>query len=385
MPDRRIIHVDMDAFYASVEQRDNANLRGRPVIVGGDPAGRGVVSAASYEARKYGVHSAMPMSRALRLCPHAAVVRGRMDRYAAIGHEIRAIFEEYTPLVEPLSLDEAFLDVTGSLGICKSAENIGRMIKQAIRERTGLTASVGIAPNKFLAKLASDLEKPDGFVVITWENVRQVLDPLPVRAIWGVGPVSEKRLGTHGIRTIRQLREYPPDELRRLIGNAADLLIDLANGIDESAVEPHGRARSISAERTFPRDVEDADVLNATLLEQVEEVAGRLRADRLRARTITLKLRYGDFRTITRSRTFAEASDHTETLCRAAREVFAAWRAKESGPLRLIGFAASSMEGDEGRQLSLFAEPADVRGGRLDKAVDEIRKKYGSDTIRRRY
>ncbi len=385
MQNRQIIHVDMDAFYASVEQHDNPSLKGKPVIVGGDPAGRGVVSAASYEARRFGVHSAMPMKQAMRLCPHAVVIRGRMDRYVEVSRIIRGIFGQFTPLIEPLSLDEASLDVTGSLVTWKSAEHIGRTIKQTIRDRTGLTASVGVAPNKFLAKVASDLDKPDGFVVITEENKQEVLDPLPVRAIWGIGPVTGAKLQQHGIHTIRQLREYPPDALRRLLGNTADSIIELAHGIDDRPVEPTSRARSLSAEHTFPQDVADPNTLASTLLDQVEEVAARLRAERLRAKTITLKLRYGDFKTITRSRSFAESTDCTAALWKAAAEVFETWRSRAFRPLRLIGFAATGLEPDQGRQLTLFAEPEDVRQARLDRTIDEIREKYGFDTIRRRY
>lgn len=385
MQNRQIIHVDMDAFYASVEQHDNPSLKGKPVIVGGDPAGRGVVSAASYEARRFGVHSAMPMKQAMRLCPHAVVIRGRMDRYVEVSRIIRGIFGQFTPLIEPLSLDEASLDVTGSLVTWKSAEHIGRTIKQTIRDRTGLTASVGVAPNKFLAKVASDLDKPDGFVVITEENKQEVLDPLPVRAIWGIEPVTGAKLQQHGIHTIRQLREYPPDALRRLLGNTADSIIELAHGIDDRPVEPTSRARSLSAEHTFPQDVADPNTLASTLLDQVEEVAARLRAERLRAKTITLKLRYGDFKTITRSRSFAESTDCTAALWKAAAEVFETWRSRAFRPLRLIGFAATGLKPDQGRQLTLFAEPEDVRQARLDRTIDEIREKYGFDTIRRRY
>jgi DNA polymerase-4 len=385
MQNRQIIHVDMDAFYASVEQHDNPSLKGKPVIVGGDPAGRGVVSAASYEARRFGVHSTMPMKQAMRLCPHAVVIRGRMDRYVEVSRIIRGIFGQFTPLIEPLSLDEASLDVTGSLVTWKSAEHIGRTIKQTIRDRTGLTASVGVAPNKFLAKVASDLDKPDGFVVITEENKQEVLDPLPVRAIWGIGPVTGAKLQQHGIHTIRQLREYPPDALRRLLGNTADSIIELAHGIDDRPVEPTSRARSLSAEHTFPQDVADPNTLASTLLDQVEEVAARLRAERLRAKTITLKLRYGDFKTITRSRSFAESTDCTAALWKAAAEVFETWRSRAFRPLRLIGFAATGLKPDQGRQLTLFAEPEDVRQARLDRTIDEIREKYGFDTIRRRY
>jgi DNA polymerase-4 len=327
----------------------------------------------------------MPMKQAMRLCPHAVVIRGRMDRYVEVSRIIRGIFGQFTPLIEPLSLDEASLDVTGSLVTWKSAEHIGRTIKQTIRDRTGLTASVGVAPNKFLAKVASDLDKPDGFVVITEENKQEVLDPLPVRAIWGIGPVTGAKLQQHGIHTIRQLREYPPDALRRLLGNTADSIIELAHGIDDRPVEPTSRARSLSAEHTFPQDVADPNTLASTLLDQVEEVAARLRAERLRAKTITLKLRYGDFKTITRSRSFAESTDCTAALWKAAAEVFETWRSRAFRPLRLIGFAATGLKPDQGRQLTLFAEPEDVRQARLDRTIDEIREKYGFDTIRRRY
>ena len=238
----------MDAFYASVEVLDNPDLKGKPVIVGGDPNGRGVVAAASYEVRKFGVHSAMPMKQALKLCPHAIVLPVRMSRYVEFSHKINTIFERYTPVIEPISIDEAFLDVTG----CPlDAITIGNKIKKDIKEETGLTASLGIAPNKFLAKLASDLKKPDGFVVITEENKQQILDPLPVSVIYGVGKVTAKILQSHGIRTIAQLRQVPLEKLREIVGNFAGELLDLANGIDNRPVETGGRSKSISSEHTF--------------------------------------------------------------------------------------------------------------------------------------
>ncbi|MBN2127978.1 MAG: DNA polymerase IV [Sedimentisphaerales bacterium] len=380
---RRILHVDMDAFYASVEQFDHPELRGRAVIVGGDPKGRGVVSAASYEARAFGVHSAMPMAQALRRCPHAAILPVRMERYAEISQVIGAIFERYTPLVEPISLDEAFLDVTGSTNLFGSAERIGRAIKNEIQEQTHLTASVGIAPNKFLAKLASDLEKPDGFVVIDEPNKQAILDPLSVGKIWGVGKVTEKALLAHGIETIAQLRHSTQAELEAVIGRAAAELLRLARGEDERPVKPDRQRKSVSSEQTFATDVSDAAVLSSVLLEQVEEVAHRLRRQHLKARTVTLKLRYGDFRTITRSDTLCEATNVTQSLWEAAERIFRRWRARSAGPLRLLGMGASGLEDERAGQQLLFADPKEEKLKKLDEAVDRIRDRYGKNAVRR--
>jgi DNA polymerase-4 len=380
---RQIIHVDMDAFYASVEQRDRPELRGRAVIVGGDPKSRGVVSAASYEARKFGVHSAMPMAQAVRLCPQGVVLPVRMDRYAEVSHTIHAIFEQYTPLVEPISLDEAFLDVTDSIDLFGPAEQIGRDIKRQIREETQLTASVGIAPNKFLAKLASDLKKPDGLVVITDENKRETLDPLPVGKIWGVGKVTETTLHSHGIRTIAELRGSTCEQLKSIVGNAADELLRLARGEDDRPVEPDRERKSLSSEQTFATDVRDESILTSVLLEEVEEVAERLRRHHLKAKTITLKLRYGDFRTVTRSETLGEATNLTKPLWEAAGRVFRKWQTRSAGPLRLLGFAASGLEPEQAGQQLLFADPEQERLKRLDEAVDRIRDRYGKRAVRR--
>ena len=373
----------MDAFYASVEQYDHPELRGRAVIVGGDPHGRGVVSAASYEARAFGVHSAMPMAQALRRCPHAAVLPVRMERYAEVSHVIGAIFERYTPLVEPISLDEAFLDVTGSTNLFGSAEQIGWTIKDEIREQTHLTASVGIAPNKFLAKLASDLDKPDGFVTIDEPNKQRILDPLPVGRIWGVGKVTEKALRTHGIDTIAQLRRSTPAELEAIVGHGAAELLRLARGEDDRAVEPDRQRKSLSSEQTFATDVSDAAVLLSVLLEQVEEVAHRLRRKHLKARTVTLKLRYGDFRTVTRSDTLGEATNVTQSLWEAAERIFRRWRARSAGPLRLLGMGASGLEDERAGQQLLFADPREEKLKKLDEAVDRIRDRYGKNAVRR--
>jgi len=380
---RRIIHVDMDAFYASVEQFDHPEFQGKAVIVGGDARSRGVVSAASYEARKFGVHSAMPTAQAMRLCPHAVLLPVRMGRYAEISHTIHAIFETYTPLVEPLSLDEAFLDVTDSTDLFGSAEAIGRAIKTRIKEQTHLTASVGIAPNKFLAKLASDLRKPDGFVIVTEQNRQEILDPLPVGRIWGVGKVTERSLCARGIETIGQLRRCSPAELQRIVGNAAEELLRLARGEDDRPVEPDRRCKSLSSERTFATDVGDRDVLWGVLMEQVEEVAQRLRRRQLKARTITLKLRYGDFRTVTRSQTLGEASNLTLPLWKAAERVLRKWQTRSAGALRLLGFAASGLESERAGQQLLFPDPEQERLKRLDEVVDRIRDRYGQHAVHR--
>jgi DNA polymerase-4 len=380
---RQIIHVDMDAFYASVEQLDNPDLVGKPVIVGGDPKQRGVVSAASYEARKFGVHSAMPMSQAIRLCPNAIVLPVRMERYAEISQQIHTTFERFTPQIEPISLDEAFLDVTGSIQLFGSAEKIGRAIKDQIRENLGLVASVGIATNKFLAKLASDLDKPDGFVVITKENKQQILDPLPVSRIWGVGKVTEKALKSKGIDIIRQLRKAPPEILRSVFGDQTPHVLRLAQGIDNREVESSREAKSISSEQTFATDISDKDILLDVLLHQVEDVAQRLRLNDLEAKTITLKLRYDDFRTITRSSTFDQPTNTTKTFWQETQKVFLKWHKKSAGPLRLLGFGVSGLLKTGSGQHQLFPDPEKEKQKRLDEAFDKIRNKFGHDALRR--
>ncbi len=379
----QIIHVDMDAFYASVEQLDQPELRGKAVIVGGAAESRGVVSAASYEARQYGVHSAMPMAQAVRRCPHAVVLPVRMERYAALSRQIRAIFEHYTPLVEPLSLDEAFLDVTGSTNLFGTPEQIGRAIKREIKTQTGLTASVGIAPNKFLAKLASDLEKPDGFVIITEQNKQEILDPLSVGRIWGVGKMTEKALHAHGICTFADLRCRRVEELETIVGNGASDLLRLARGEDRRAVEPDRQCKSLSSERTFPSDIRDTTVLLNVLLEEVEEVAGRLRHRQLQANTLTLKLRYGDFRTLTRSATLREATNLTQPLWETAENVFRQWHRHSGGALRLLGFGASNLEPEGASEALLFSDPGTEKLKRLDQAVDAIRDRYGRRALHR--
>ena len=327
---RQIIHVDMDAFYASVETLDNPKLKDKPVMVGASPEQRGVVAAASYEARKFGIHSAMPMATAVRLCPKAVVLPVRMERYVEISNEIQEIFARYTPQIEPISLDEAFLDVTGSIGLFGTAEKIGRSIKNEIKNDLGLTASVGIAPNKFLAKLASELKKPDGFVIITEENKQEILDPLDISRIWGIGKVTEKALKAIGINTVGQLRQTDPAKLQNIFGNTTPHVLSLAKGIDHREVETVQTSKSMSSEETFAKDIRDKNILLKVLLNQVNEVAQRLREEKLEAKTITLKLRYGDFRTITRSSTLATAVSITAVLWKEAKDIFLKWHRNSS-------------------------------------------------------
>lgn len=384
---RQIIHVDMDAFYASVEQLDNPELLDKPVIVGGNPKARGVVSAASYKARKYGVHSAMPMSTAIRRCPQAVILPVRMARYTEISQQINAIFARYTPQIEPISLDEAFLDVTGSLTIWKTAKKIALLIKTQIRSELGLTASLGIAPNKFLAKLASDLEKPEGFVVITSQNAQTLLDPLPIEKIWGIGRVTSEKLKKHGIFTIANLRQCPQNQLKNLTGNSAQTLIQLASGIDDRPVMLPEKPKSISREKTFPRDISQADRLLAVLLDQVEDVSLRLRRENLKAKTLTLKLRSETFETISRSITLDEPTDLTETLWKNAKTIFHKWHRKfgNTKPLRLIGFAVSQLVDASSIQKRLFEEIKQIKQQKIDQTTDKIKAKYGRNSIKRNY
>lgn len=378
-----ILHIDMDAFYASVEVKDNPDLQGKPVLVGGTPEQRGVVAACSYKARQFGIHSAMPMSQALRLCPEAIVLPVRMSRYVELSKQIHQIFHNYTPDVEPISIDEAFLDVTGCIGIFGSAETIGKRIKADIKKQTGLAASVGIAPNKFLAKLASDLEKPDGFVIITEDNRQQILDPLAVSKIWGIGKVTNKELQKLGIHTIYQLRTAPKYKLSIIFKKQADDILKLTQGIDNRKVEPYTEAKSISAEETFATDTKEKDILLSVLQNQVEEVSQRLRAEKLQCRTITLKIRYGDFRTITRSMTMDKPTNTTQILLKEAQGVFNEWFKKSGGALRLLGFGTSGLSSEGAGQKLLFSDPQEEKQKKIDSAYDKIREKYGEDSLKR--
>jgi DNA polymerase-4 len=374
----------MDEFFAAVERLDNPRLAGKPLLVGGSAKGRGVVSTASYEARKFGCHSAMPMARAMRLCPQAIVLPVRGHRYSDMSRRVFEIFRRVTPLVEPLSIDEAFLDVTGTERLHGPALQVARDIKRSIREELGLVASVGVAPNKFLAKLASDLEKPDGLTVIDPGRIHEILDPLGVRKLWGIGPAAETALRRLGIRTVGQLRAFSARELSRALGNSAEHFLNLANGIDDRAVTPDHEAKSIGQEQTFATDIADREHLLSVLFEQTQEVAHRLRQAGLLARTVTLKLRHGDFTTLSRSRTLERPTDLTDVLWATAKEIFGDWARYGFEPLRLAGVTASNLESPVGQQLDLFSPPRDdTRQRQVDQAVDSIIEKFGKGSIRR--
>jgi DNA polymerase-4 len=376
-----ILHVDMDAFYASVEQRDRPELRGRPVIVGGT-SGRGVVMAASYEARPFGVRSAMPIVTARRLCPDAAYLPGRMALYAQISRQIREVMLSFTPLVEPLSLDEAFLDVHGCEGLFGPPPEIAQRIKLRIKEATKLIASVGVAPNKFLAKLASDHGKPDGLVIVPATGVAEFLAPLPVGRIWGVGARGEKRLHALGIHTIGELAAYPERVLADHFGEVGRHIWLLANGRDDRLVVADRQAKSLSTETTFAQDIGDRRVLRNWLLGLVDELAARLRAEGVRARTIDLKIRSSEFRTVTRSRTLTLATDATESLWQAAQELFERSLTRDLLPVRLLGVGATKLTRDAATQRQLFDEER-APGAALDRTVDAIRGQFGNGAIRR--
>ena len=378
---RAILHVDMDAFFASVEQLDDPRLHGKPVLVG--YAGpRGVVAAASYEARVFGCRSAQPMSVALRNCPHAIVMPVRFGRYREISDQVFQILESFTPIVEPLSIDEAFLDITDSLRLLGEPEAIARGIKDQIQRTTRLTASVGVAGNKFLAKLASDMDKPDGLTVIRPEDAESILAPLPVGRIWGIGPKTAGRLESLGIKTIGDLRKLPPDVLERRIGSDAEHYRRLAAGLDDRPVVIDREAKSIGQEQTFGTDLTDPDAVRDVMLEQAEEVARRLRWHNLRARAVVVKIRFGDFQTITRRWTLEEPTDVTIAIWQSARDLFDRWALKEFKPVRLIGVTASDLTGS-GAQLELFANPSAERQRKLDRVLDQISGRFGTDAIRR--
>ena len=333
---RRIVHLDMDAFYASVEQRDDPELRGKPVAVGGRPESRGVVAAASYEARAFGVRSAMPMARAVRLCPELVIVHPDFERYRGVSSEVMEILRRCTPLVEPLSLDEAYLDVTENAWGEPLGITVARRLKQEILEQTGLTASAGVAPNKFLAKIASGYRKPDGLTVIAPERVESFLQELPVEALWGVGPVTARKLRNIGLERLVQVRTVDMDLLRRTVGSLADWLRQLSHGDDPRPVEPHRDAKSSSTENTYAEDLLSMDSIRAELDRMARENAEWLERHRLTARTITIKVRYSDFRTITRS--------HTLSLPTSDSDVIASWAVElatrtDAGrrPVRLLG------------------------------------------------
>ena len=382
MPDHRaILHVDMDAFYASVEQRDNPELAGKPVIVGGT-GGRGVVAAASYEVRRFGVHSAMPMREALRRCPHAACVRPRMARYKEVSGEVFAVFGEFTDLVQGLSLDEAFLDVTASRRLLGTPETMAREIKRRIRGRTGLTASVGVSHNKLLAKLASEMNKPDGLTVIRAQEAQRILDPLPVGRLFGIGRKTAARLEEQGIFTLGQLRAAPESVLWPLFGRDTRTMRDRAAGIDERPVVADAPEKQISSEETFEEDIRDHERLYRELAGLAERTASRLRTKELIAGQVNIKVRRRDFTTFTRQRSFSPATQETGLITRVATELLRAWFEEQPRvAVRLLGVGVAQLR--PAGQLDLFEAGEGAPQGRLDAAVDQIREKFGERSLKR--
>jgi DNA polymerase IV len=375
---RTILHVDLDAFFASVEQRDRPELLGKPVIVGGDPSGRGVVSAASYEARRFGVHSAMSLREAVRRCPDGIFLPVDGRRYQQASREVMAILRRFTPQVEPISIDEAFLDVTGSRQLFGDGRAIAESIKRAIRDDVGLPASVGVASTKLVAKIASDLHKPDGLVVVPLGDEASFLAPLPISRLWGVGGKTAQALEDYGVRTIGDLAALSPDVLVRRFGKHGGSLASRARGLDDDPVHDGDPAKSVGHEHTFDVDTSDRETIERTLLAMSDGVAGRLRSAGVRASTIAVKIRDSSFRTITRQRTLPEPTDMTDPIFRAAVDLA---RPEVRGiRVRLLGVTASNLGGRE--QLGLFPSDEPRRRAAIE-AADTIRKRYGERAVTR--
>lgn len=383
---RTILHVDMDAFYASVEQRDHPEYRGKPVIVGADPQGgkgRGIVATCSYEARKFGVHSAQPISRAWKLCPQGIYLRPDMAKYVRISGTIMQILLGFTDRLEQVSIDEAFLDVTASLRLFGSGAEIAAKIKSRIRKELRLTASVGVAQNKFLAKVASDLKKPDGLVIVEPGKEREFLDPLPIGRLWGVGPKTEERLKKIGLTKIGQIAGMRHADLLSRLGKSGSHLWQLAHGIDDRPVQPEDGFQSIGHEMTFDRDTVDVGVLEAALLQLTEKVAHRLRAQNVGARTIAVKFREADFSTFTRRAKFPDPVNTTEAIYPSARKLMMSLL-REGVAVRLIGVSAGNLEQEIGaRQMSLLQNTPAQKNRRLAAALDDITRRFGDQAITR--
>jgi DNA polymerase-4 len=379
---REIIHLDMDAFYAAVEALDDPCLAGKPVIVGGSRE-RGVVTSASYEARPFGIHSGQPMATAVRLCPRGIFLPVRMARYREVSEAVFGIFHRFTPLVEPLSIDEAFLDVTGSRRLFGPSEQIAREIKRRVRKEVGLTVSAGIASTKFVAKIASDLRKPDGLVIVPHENTQAFIDPLPITRLWGVGQVTFRALRRLGVSTIGDLRRIPVEWLRTEFGKHGEQLHNLSRGIDPRPVEPDRPVKSIGGEETFPADLTSEEALNRELLSLATRVARRARRHGLAGRTVTLKVKYSDFRLVTRSATLSAATDDAGRIHATCRGLLKKTQAG-SRPVRLLGICLSGLaSGHPAEQMSLLEGPGDAlqRRRRLHEALDALADRFGEDAV----
>ncbi len=377
---KTILHLDLDAFYASVEQNDEPSLQGRPVLVGGR-SGRGVVCACSYEARDYGIHSAMPMARALRLCPEAVVRPVRMARYRQLSQQVFAIFSRYTDRIEPLSLDEAFLDVSGCERLFGPAEEIATQIRSIVRAETGLTISAGVAKNKFLAKLASAHGKPDGLCVVP-EPPNGFLLPLPLKRLWGIGPVTCRRLEKFGLRTVADLRQLDEARLERLFGNLGRQLYHLARGEDDRSVQTTSSRHSIGHEDTFDHDLHDSKALHRSLLDLAERVATRLRAKELAGRMVQLKVRFADFSTVTRCQTVNPPLDSALEILAVAKTLLRRTDA-ERYPVRLLGISLSQLQAKHEGQGELFGTEQRQKTAALDGVVDLLRQRFGARGVQR--
>jgi DNA polymerase-4 len=379
--ERQILHVDLDAFFVSVERVLNPDLNGKPVIVGGDPEGRGVVSCASYEARACGVHAAMPLKQAMRLCPQAVFIRGKFDRYREASARFMAILGEFTPLVEPMGLDEAYLDLTGFEPLYGPVRETAMRIKSRVHGELGVTASIGIATSKLVAKIASDLKKPDGLVVVAPGEERGFLSPLPIEKMPFAGPKTRESLKPLGVKTIGDLAALSPYVLKSRLGSHGEALHQYARGIDDREVEPPQEAKSISRETTFAEDTLDIAFLKATLRYQSERVGAELRCGGRRARCVTLKLRYSDFETVSRSRTLKETVADDQAIFDVGAELLDKALAQRKRPVRLVGIGVSGLAGGE-RQLSMLDASAERRE-QLTQAIDKLRQRYGFSSIQR--
>ncbi len=376
-----IIHIDMDAFFASVEVREHPELEGLPVVVGGPSATRGVVAAANYVARRYGIHSAMPMSQATALCPTLKIMSVNMPLYVSVSRQIHEIFNRYTPDIEPLSLDEAFLDVSGSLRLFGSAAEIARRIKQDVRQELKLVASAGVAPNKFVAKIASDIDKPDGFVVVEEAQVQAFLDPLPIKRIWGVGKKTEQKLLNYGISTIEDIRRQTPRWMQDRFGKNGEQIYQLAHGRDRRRVVPDSRAKSISSETTFVEDISDRNTLSGWLINLTEQVAARLREKELTARTVNIKIRFQDFNTVIRSKSLGESTAQTQKIWQAVKALYDQTLPAGAVEVRLLGVGVSGFDEESRQQGDLFSE--DIKYDSLDEVSDRINQRFGKLKIHR--
>lgn len=378
-----ILHVDMDAFYAAIELRDDPSLAGKPVVVGGSPTGRGVIAAASYEARKFGLHSAMPGAQAIRLCPQAVFIKPQMEKYSAVSKQIREIFNRFTPVFEPLALDEAFLDVAGSEKLFGDAATIGRAIQSTIAEELKLDASVGVAPNKFLAKIASDLDKPNGFVVVQQADITEFLDQLDISRVWGVGPKTQQTFLRLGVQRIGQLRLLPMDTLKQLFGLNADHFWRLARGIDTRQVVPDRIAKAVGHESTFPQDIDNDEVLESWVWELADQVGRRLRRNQILGKTIRIKIRFHDFRTISRSKTVSAHTNTTRRIAETSLKLLQTVRSEQRDSIRLLGVSVGGLSSKPDQQQMLFDQEQDQRTKQIDSAADAIRDRFGNAAMKR--